>query len=149
MKFIVPVMLLAWLAISCGSNKRVYAPPFKEEETEAVVTHEKSVAQTPPTTQTRPGKSVVTREEKVTMTHGDEMKRYNIIVGSFKNEDYAVNLRSKLIKEGYQSIIMRNENGMNRVSIAGFDEEGPARAELLNIRENRPEFADAWLLITK
>ena len=77
------------------------------------------------------------------------MKRYNIIVGSFKNEDYAVNLRSKLIKEGYQSIIMRNENGMNRVSIAGFDEEGPARAELLNIRENRPEFADAWLLITK
>lgn len=149
MKFIVPVMLLAWLAIGCGSNKRVYAPPFEEDETEAVVTQENTTVQTPPTTQTRPGKSVVTREEKVTMTHGEVMKRYNIIVGSFKNEDNAVNLRSKLVKEGYQSIIMRNEAGMHRVSIAGFDEEAPARAELMNIRENRPEFSDAWLLITK
>ena len=44
---------------------------------------------------------------------------------------------------------MLNEKGMRRVSIAGFDEEAPARAELLRIREQRPEFADAWLLISK
>ena len=58
-------------------------------------------------------------------------------------------MRNKLNGMGYTSIIMRNEAGMSRVSIAGFDEEAPARAELLRIREQYPEFADAWLLISK
>lgn len=83
------------------------------------------------------------------MTHGDVLKLYNVIVGSFANETNAINLRNKLNGMGYTSIIMRNENGMNRVSIAGFDEEAPARAELLRIREQYPEYADAWLLISK
>lgn len=149
MRIIVPVMLLAWLAVGCGSSKRVYAPPFDDEGTTTVATTETAVAQTQTTTQGAEEKPVVTREEKVTMTHGDVMKRYNIIVGSFANEDYAVRLREKLVGEGYHSIIMLNEKGMRRVSIAGFDEEAPARSELLRIREQRPEFADAWLLISK
>lgn len=149
MKIIVPVMLLAWLAVGCGSSKRVYAPPFEEEEATTVVANESSNAQTHIPTQKAEEKPVVTREEKVTMTHGDEMKRYNIIVGSFSNEDNAVKLRARLVGEGYHSIIMLNEKGMRRVSIAGFDDETPARAELLKIREQRPEFADAWLLISK
>jgi hypothetical protein len=50
---------------------------------------------------------------------------------------------------GYHSIIMKNSAGMSRVSIAGFDEEASAREELLKVREQYPEFADAWLLISK
>ena len=34
-RFIVSVILLAFITISCGTNKRVYAPPFEEEETES------------------------------------------------------------------------------------------------------------------
>ena len=135
--------------MGCGSSKRVYAPPFEEEATTTVATTGTAAAQTQTAAQRPEERPVVTREEKVTMTHGDEMKRYNIIVGSFANEDNAVKLRARLVGEGYHSIIMLNEKGMRRVSIAGFDEEAPARAELLRIREQRPEFADAWLLISK
>ena len=134
----------------CGTNKRVYAPPFEEEETETVVVKEnvQTTAQNP-TKKTENTKPVVSREENVTMTHGDVLKRYNVIVGSFSNVDNALKLQAKLNGMGYHSIIMKNSAGMSRVSIAGFDEEASAREELLKVREQYPEFADAWLLISK
>ena len=150
MKIIVSVILLAFITVSCGTNKRVYAPPFEEEETETVVEKEnvQTTAQNP-TKKTENTKPVVSKEENVTMTHGDVLKRYNVIVGSFSNVDNAVKLQAKLNGMGYHSIIMKNDAGMSRVSIAGFDEEDAAREELLKVREQYPEFADAWLLISK
>ena len=150
MRIIVSVILLAFITVSCGTNKRVYAPPFEEEETETVVVKEnvQTTAQNP-TKKTENTKPVVSREENVTMTHGDVLKRYNVIVGSFSNVDNALKLQAKLNGMGYRSIIMKNSAGMSRVSIAGFDEEASARVELLKVREQYPEFADAWLLISK
>ena len=150
MRIIVSVILLAFITVSCGTNKRVYAPPFEEEETETVVEKEnvQTTAQNP-TKKTENTKPVVSKEENVTMTHGDVLKRYNVIVGSFSNVDNAVKLQAKLNGMGYHSIIMKNDAGMSRVSIAGFDEEEAAREELLKVREQYPEFADAWLLISK
>ena len=150
MKIIVSVILLAFITVSCGTNKRVYAPPFEDEETETVVEKEnvQTTAQNP-TKKTENTKPVVSKEENVTMTHGDVLKRYNVIVGSFSNVDHAVKLQAKLNGMGYHSIIMKNDAGMSRVSIAGFDEEEAAREELLKVREQYPEFADAWLLISK
>ena len=150
MKIIVSVILLAFITVRCGTNKRVYAPPFEDEETETVVEKEnvQTTAQNP-TKKTENTKPVVSKEENVTMTHGDVLKRYNVIVGSFSNVDNAVKLQAKLNGMGYHSIIMKNDAGMSRVSIAGFDEEEAAREELLKVREQYPEFADAWLLISK
>ena len=150
MRIIVSVILLAFITVSCGTNKRVYAPPFEDEETETVVEKEnvQTTAQNP-TKKTENTKPVVSKEENVTMTHGDVLKRYNVIVGSFSNVDNAVKLQAKLNGLGYHSIIMKNDAGMSRVSIAGFDEEEAAREELLKVREQYPEFADAWLLISK
>ena len=124
MKIIVSVILLAFITVSCGTNKRVYAPPFEDEETETVVEKEnvQTTAQNP-TKKTENTKPVVSKEENVTMTHGDVLKRYNVIVGSFSNVDNAVKLQAKLNGMGYHSIIMKNDAGMSRVSIAGFDEE--------------------------
>ena len=146
MRIIVSVILLAFITVSCGTNKRVYAPPFEEEETETVVVKENVQTTAQKTENTKP---VVSREENVTMTHGDVLKRYNVIVGSFSNVDNALKLQAKLNGMGYHSIIMKNSAGMSRVSIAGFDEEASAREELLKVREQYPEFADAWLLISK
>lgn len=150
MKIIVSVILLAFITVSCGTNKRVYAPPFEDEETETVVEKEnvQTTAQNP-TKKTENTKPVVSKDENVTMTHGDVLQRYNVIVGSFSNVDNAVKLQAKLNGMGYHSIIMKNDAGMSRVSIAGFDEEEAAREELLKVREQYPEFADAWLLISK
>ena len=124
MRIIVSVILLAFITVSCGTNKRVYAPPFEEEETETVVVKEnvQTTAQNP-TKKTENTKPVVSREENVTMTHGDVLKRYNVIVGSFSNVDNALKLQAKLNGMGYRSIIMKNSAGMSRVSIAGFDGE--------------------------
>ena len=49
MRIIVSVILLAFITVSCGTNKRVYAPPFEEEETETVVVKEnvQTTAQNP------------------------------------------------------------------------------------------------------
>ena len=69
MKIIVSVILLALITVSCGTNKRVYAPPFEEEETESVVVKENvqtTTAQNPKKTENT--KPVVSREENVTMT---------------------------------------------------------------------------------
>lgn len=149
MKIIVAVILLALIAVSCGTNKRVYAPPFEEEETENVVVKENVQNTGVSTKKEEDKKPVVSREESVTMTHGDVLKRYNVIVGSLADQSNAIKLRAKLNGMGYTSTIMRNEKGMSRVSIAGFDDEASARAELLRVRDRYPEFADAWLLISK
>ena len=149
MRIIVSVILLAFITVSCGTNKRVYAPPFEEEETETVVVKEnvQTTAQNP-TKKTENTKPVVSREENVTMTHGDVLKRYNVIVGSFSNVDNALKLQANLNGMGYRSIIMKNSAGMSRVSIAGFDEEASAREELIIVREQYPEIAAAWLMLS-
>ena len=145
MKLILPFILIAALAAGCASKKNVYAVPFDDDDEVEVVTVEKRASET--TTSEEP--KVPTREEKVTMTHGDSMKQFNVIVGSFSNQDNAVRLRATLTGQGYTCIIMKNEMGMSRVSIAGFDQEAPARTELLRIRGSYPEFQDAWLLISR
>ncbi|MFR5658208.1 MAG: hypothetical protein ACLUDU_09565 [Butyricimonas faecihominis] len=85
MRIIVSVILLAFITVSCGTNKRVYAPPFEEEETETVVVKENvQTTSQNPTKKTENTKPVVSREENVTMTHGAVLKRYNVIVGVFQ-----------------------------------------------------------------
>lgn len=144
------VAVMSVVAVSCASKKQVYAPAFEEEE-EVVVITERTPQRTATTTvqaqqQARPIRS---QEEKVTLTHGASMKRYHVIVGSFANEQNAINLRNKLNGQGYTSVIMRNDSGMSRVSIAGYDEEIPARNELMQVRDRFDEYKDAWLLITR
>jgi cell division protein FtsN len=148
MKIIVLVILAATLAVSCNSKKKMYASPFEDEAVEVVVEDrvpERPVQTTQPRTVTQEA-PVRVQEERVTLKYGDSMKRYHVIVGSFANEDNAVRLRNRLTAAGYVSIIMMNESNMNRVSIAGFDDELSARDEL---RRVRPEYHDAWLLVTR
>jgi len=148
MKRIVLFLLLGAMAVGCKSNKRVVAPPFEEEETVVAAPAVKPTAKAKEQT-AQTGQPIVTKEEKVMLTHGEEMKKYNVIVGSFGDVNNAIRLRNRLVGEGYKSIIMKNENNMHRVSIASFDTETPARTELSRVRTEMPEFSDAWLLIVK
>ena len=151
MRLLVLFVFLGVIASGCRSYKRVVAPPFEEElEVEEVSSKQTGITRnTVPTATKTTSAPVVSREETVTLTHGDEMKKYNVIVGSFGNVDNAVRLRMRLINDGYKSVIMKNENNMHRVSISGFDSESAARTELARVRAEMPEFADAWLLIVK
>ena len=144
------LVCLAGLAAGCGA-RRVYAPPFEEGLTVVPMTSDAVAASGTTVAKGEAGEErpVVRREERVTMTHGSVLHRFNVIVGSFEREENAVALRERLTGEGRECVIMRNEAGMYRVSIAGFEEEGAAREELSRVRRDRPEFADAWLLVSR
>jgi cell division protein FtsN len=153
MKMIVLAILVAAIATSCGSKKKMYADPFEEEE-EAVVVVVDQAREKPVQVATQPQQTpqetpVRVQQEKVTVKHGTSTKRYHVIVGSFANEDNAIRLRARLNAAGHASIIMQNASYMNRVSIAGFDDELSAREELRRVRYTYPEYQDAWLLVVQ
>lgn len=94
--------------------------------------------------------NVTILEEQVRWTHGSDIMRYCVIVGSFVNEQNALDLRNSLIGMGYdKSCIMQNMQGMFRVAAVCSDNEAAARTQLLKIRRSSPQFKDAWLLMPK
>lgn len=156
MRIIVFAIVIAAIAASCQSKRKVYATPFEDAEEEVVVMTENREKEEPVQAQAtaQPGNAareapVRVLQERVTVSHGSSTKRYHVIVGSFSNEDNAIRLRDKLNEAGYASIIMRNASYMNRVSIAGFDDEFSAREELRRVRHIYPEYRDAWLLVAR
>ncbi|WP_291856313.1 SPOR domain-containing protein [Marinilabilia sp.] len=97
--------------------------------------------------------AIVVREEKVKTVDVDETSenifRYYVIIGSFRYVDNARNYKTDLIREGFVPVILENENGLFRVSVAAYNEEQPARNNISSIRRNYPKYADVWLLIRK
>jgi len=96
-------------------------------------------------------KEIVVKEEKVKVvdTTEDEVFKYYVIIGSFKVLDNAKNYKTQLIKEGFTPIILENENGLYRVSVSAYNDEGPARSKIGNIRAGYEKYSDVWLLIRK
>lgn len=158
MKFLFYSLILASIFVGCKSQYATIDPstikndnnqlsidvedvktPTKEEET---ITVQQQTA--------KGDEKVVIRQEEVVLTQGSAIMQYCVIVGSFINEGYAVNLRTSLIQKGYrESNIMQNRQGMYRVSIGCSDNETNARSLLSKIRSTYSEFKDAWLLKTK
>jgi cell division protein FtsN len=154
MKSIVFAIFIAAVVASCHPTRRMYATPFEDEDEEVVVmvenrVKEEPVQETTPTRDVTREAPIRVQQEKVTMRYGATAKRYHVIVGSFANEYNATRLRDKLNEAGYTSTIMSNQSNMNRVSIAGFDDEFSAREELRRIRHIYPEYQDAWLLVAR
>jgi cell division protein FtsN len=154
MKTIVLMILVAALATACASNRKMYAAPFEEQDMVLVVEDRAPVNATVPTplpasTAQAPAaeRPIRVQQERVTVRHGSTNNRYHVIVGSFASEENALRLRNRLNNAGYASIIMLNAANMNRVSIAGFNDEFAAREELRRVRMTFPEYQDAWLLI--
>lgn len=98
-------------------------------------------------------RAIVVREEKVKTVDVEETAetifRYYVIIGSFRYLDNARNYKTALINEGFVPVILENENGLFRVSVAAYNEEQPARNNIAAIRRNYPKYADVWLLIRK
>lgn len=131
-------LLMIVLALAGCKSKKVYTSSVQQPVHQPV---EEVVAQE---------EQVTIKEEEVRLTHGTEMMHYCIILGSFINEQNAVDLRKSLIEKGFaKSSIMQNRQGMYRVSAVCYDDENQARTELLKIRRQYAQFHDAWLLITK
>jgi cell division protein FtsN len=90
------------------------------------------------------------RPEKLKPAYGEEaagLKRYSVVIGSFKNRTNAYSLKERMIEEGYRPVVAENENGMLRVIVTSFDSKADATRSRDSIKQKyRPNFQDAWLL---
>ncbi len=130
-------LIVAVLGVSC-SNKSLHK---SDSETDSLPELEKKAEELP----------IVQKEEKLVEVEKEPpvSNRYYVIIGSFKSRENAVNYQEELKEKGFESNLLRNEEGFYRVSVKSTDEMLDARSEIMSIRTNYPEHADTWLLIRK
>lgn len=139
---ILTLLTLSSIIVSCASLNGgsssfddSESPYVKEEATPKVKEAEK----------------IVVKEEKVTVIDQDdkEVFKYYVIIGSFRVLDNALNYKKQLFGEGFTPVLLENENGLYRVSVAAYNDEMPAREKIGNIRTKYDKYDDVWLLISK
>ena len=75
------------------------------------------------------------------------LKRYSVVIGSFKNKTNAYSLKERMQNAGYNAVLGENEQGMLRVIVASFDDKADAADSRDAIKAKyAPDFQDAWLL---
>ncbi|MFT3738862.1 MAG: SPOR domain-containing protein [Breznakibacter sp.] len=161
---IIVVSALATLVLaSCASLSRKGSSSFsdskspyvKEETTPkpkpAAATNSTGTSSASTVKTAAPAREVVVREEKVRVVDNIDQAVYNyyVILGSFKILDNAKNFRSQLSNEGFRPVILENENGLYRISVASSNDEQPARNRIAEIRSNYAQYSDVWLLVRK
>jgi hypothetical protein len=90
------------------------------------------------------------RQERLSPVHGENessLKKYSVVIGSFKNSTNAYSLKERMVDEGFRPIIVKNDLGMLRVIVASFDSRADAVRSRDSIKSKyAPNFHDAWLL---
>ncbi|MGL5226630.1 MAG: SPOR domain-containing protein [Bacteroidales bacterium] len=151
---ILSVAALAISMVSCKTNQNAYKAAYekakekeivKETITEPEALEIVEVKRTQTTTTPSP-----VRVESVTgVTESDAagLKRWNIVVGSFKNKTNAEGLKQQMIDAGYPAILAQNAQGMYRVIVASYNDRDTAVEKKDEIRAKyAPRFNDIWLL---
>ena len=136
------VVLLSMMFSSCASFKKPGTTSFEESESPYVKEEVK-----PKVEETN---KIVVKEEKVKMLDVEnEQFKYYVIIGSFRVLENAQNYKKQLISEGFTPVLMENENGLYRVSVAAYNDEAEARQRIAEIRSKYNKYSDVWLLIRK
>lgn len=82
--------------------------------------------------------------QKTVQQQGPREKKYYIIAGSFRNENYADKFMTDLIQKGYKAEKLPERNGMFAVSYNSFKDKRKALAELNYLTKEKS--LTAWLL---
>ncbi len=94
--------------------------------------------------------NVATRQERINPYMGESnagLKRYSVVIGSFRNSTNAQALKERMQYEGYNAILAQNEMGMLRVIVSSFDNKMDAVYSRDAFRSKfYPNFQDAWVL---
>lgn len=136
---------------SCKPKQSAYKAAYeqaKEKEMAAPVVEEE-IEEVVPVSKPRSSNAAV-RQEKVTAVYGEDangLKRYSVVIGSFKNKTNAVSLKERMQGDGYSPILAQNEQGMLRVIVTSFNDKADAADSRDAIKSKyAPNFQDAWLL---
>jgi len=95
---------------------------------------------------------VTVRTESVTpVDRADTQTMYGfyVIIGSFREIANARQYNTDLIAKGFSPVILASENGLFRVSVGGYNQEGDARRQIADIRARFAEHRDVWLLVRR
>jgi len=78
-----------------------------------------------------------------------DLSRYFVIIGSFRNPENAARYQEIIREDGFQSTLLKNEEGLIRISVLATNDISEARAEIRRIRSAFPKYFDTWLLMQK
>ncbi|MGL5318129.1 MAG: SPOR domain-containing protein [Bacteroidales bacterium] len=148
---IISVALLALSMGSCKTNKNAYKAAYEKAKEKEVATENATVDNFEVVevkrTQTTQAPVQVEKVTGVTASDVAGLKRWNIVVGSFKNKTNAEGLKSQMINAGYPALLAQNTQGMYRVIVASYDDRESAAMKRNDIRDKyAPRFNDIWLL---
>lgn len=130
-----------------SAYKAAYEQAKEKEMSEPVVVEEEEEVVTVSKPRTS---NASVRQEKVTAISGEDasgLKRYSVVIGSFKNKTNAVALKERMQNAGYSPILAQNDQGMLRVIVTSFNDKADAADSRDAIKAKyAPNFQDAWLL---
>ena len=90
------------------------------------------------------------KPERANVVQGEDssgLKRYSVVIGSYRARENAYALKERMLNEGYRPVLAENEQGWLRVIVASFDNRtDAARARDAIKTKYAPNFQDAWLL---
>ncbi|HYW95365.1 MAG TPA: SPOR domain-containing protein [Bacteroidales bacterium] len=140
---IVGLILLAILATSCAKMHKAQKeqPNASEEATRPTAREDQDIVDDPPITEKE--EKIVEQDDKPLIQN-----HYYVIIGSFKNPDNARTYQEQIASDGFSSVLLRNEEGLYRVSVMSTNTILQARNEIRRIRTRFDKYDDTWLLIS-
>ncbi|GAB6394946.1 MAG: SPOR domain-containing protein [Bacteroidales bacterium] len=137
---------------SCKSKQSTYKAAYEQAQQTAPIDEEDlmddELYPEPKTENENSG--IATRQERISPFGDDRsvsLKRFNVVIGSFRNRTNATALKERMQGDGYNAVTAENETGMLRVIVWS----GDSKADAANFRDKLkskyyPNFQDAWIL---
>lgn len=115
------------------------AAPSEKPKQEALKPEIKKPASSKPAEATSDKKPVQPPVTVQTTTNGS----FHVVVGSFRNAEYASKFSADMVKSGFNSRVIVRENGMHSVTLGSYQTREEANKALEQLRSQHP---GAWIL---
>lgn len=148
---ILSILIIIFVVSACGGSKKA----LKETAPAPVVMEEPVVIPEPPEIEPviieEPPEPIPVKEiaEKLipALETPPPPDKYFVIIGSFRVYNNAIKYQEQIKKDGFSSVLLKNDAGLYRVSVMATNEINQARTEIRRIRKGFPKYNDTWLLI--
>jgi len=140
---------------SCKPKQSAYKSVYeaaKEREMEETTVSSTPVSKPAETTPTYSSTTESVRKEKVTPVYESDangLKAYSVVIAAMAMKPGAESLKERFNKDGYDIILVRNDQGMYRVIIASYDSKEQAVAKKNEILESYNAMGDVSTLKSK